>query len=225
MEDFAALERILKTKLLSHKNAERLIRVFYDAAKIVSRRESRLKKPQLKLKEISSAVVLAESLHSNMYHFDAVGVLAECFGGCDEATAIKYFEDKVMGDLKDKAGRKVVIDEDAMNSLYKEQTTGRHVVSAENYEEVRGKRLPWIRHTIANSTSVYVHEEAAMTGIRRSYLYVATVSVPLRKQKPQTSYYVVVVRETKGGLKTITAYSMVPRNKFLKVIEPCFPLR
>jgi hypothetical protein len=124
-----------------------------------------------------------------------------------------------MGEVVDKYGRKVIIDEDGMKSLYKDSTSGGHVVAPENYEEVRGKRLPWIRHTIENSDAVYVEEELiGRVGIRRKYFYTAIVTF-LHKQKEFTSYYVVLVRKGKNqALKMVTAFSMFERDGFLHTI-------
>src|SRR5713226_8598263 len=149
----------LMASLLSPKNAERLTRVFYDAAKIVFERQKRLNKPQLKMKEVSSALVLAETLHSQAFRFEATGVLAENFGEFSEASALEYYEKKVMGSVQDKHGRTITIDEDGMKSLYKDPTSGKHHVTPENYEEGRGKGLPWIRYTLQSSSAIYVSEE------------------------------------------------------------------
>ena len=216
------LERLI-TKILTPHNAERLIRVFYDAAKIVCRRQDRLKKPQLKMKEISSALLLADSINSNLFHFEAVGPLAECFGKFDEAAAWKYYEERVVGEVIDKSGRKITIDEYGTRSLYKDAQTGKHVIAPENYEEGRGKRLPWIRHALQNCESVYVSEEKVEGAFRRSFLYASVVSIPVAP-RAQISYYVVVVREGKNKeLNFLTAYSMFERNRFLKVIENSRP--
>jgi hypothetical protein len=216
----AKLSRLMEA-LLSAKNAERLTRVFYDAAKIVHQRQKCLNKSQLKMKEVSSALVLAESLHSQHFRFEATGELAENFGTITEAEALKYYEEKVMGEVKDVWGRTIVIDEDGMRSLYKEAGSGKHVVAPENYEEGRGKRLPWIRYALERSEAVYLSEETIHGVFRRTYLYTATVSIPL-DPKPQVSYYVVVVREGKNAvLRLVTAYSMFSRNKFLTVIALC----
>jgi hypothetical protein len=207
--------------LLSRKNAERLTRVFCDAAKIVHQRQKCLNKDQLKMKEVSSALLLAESLHSQNFRFEATGELAENFGTFTEAQALEYYDEKVMGEVKDAWGRTVIIDEDGMKSLYKEAGSGKHVVAPENYEEGRGKRLPWIRYALRNSQAVYLSEETIHGAFRRTYLYTATVSIPL-DPKPQVSYYVVVVREGKNSaLRLVTAYSMFNRNKFLTVIALC----
>jgi hypothetical protein len=210
--------------MLSAQNADRLVRVFYDATKIVYERQKRSKKPELKMKEISSALLIADRVNSNQFHFAATsGVLAECFGSMDEKKALDYYQKIVMGDVTDRLGRLITIDEDGMRSLYKDAETGKHIVSTENYEEVRGKRLPWIRHTLANSESVYISEETDDGKFRRRFLYTAVVSVP-HTTVPQ--YYVVVVRQSKGkdGFKYtfLTAYMMLKRNRFLQIIEKCF---
>lgn len=216
------LQRLI-TKILTPRNADRLIRVFYDAAKIVCRRQDRLNKPQLKMKEISSALLLADSINSNLFDFEAVGPLAECFGKLDEASALKYYEERVMGQVVDKSGRKITIDEYGMRSLYKDAQTGKHVIASENYEEGRGKRLPWIRHALTNCESIYISEERVQGLFRRSLLYASIVSIPV-PPKTQISYYVVVVREVKNKeLSFLTAYSMFERNRFLKVIENSNP--
>jgi len=177
------------------------------------------------MKEVSSALVLAENIHSKTFHFVASGTLAENFGAFPEANALEYYDSKVMGEVQDKYGRKVKIDEDGMKSLYKEPTSGKHIVATENYEEGRGKRLPWIRHTLENSESIYVSEETVQNTFRRSFLYTAIVSIPIQP-KPQVSYYVVVIREGKNAeLRLVTAYSMFKRNKFLSVIALTKPYK
>jgi hypothetical protein len=207
-------------RLLSEKNKERLARCFYDATKIVYMRQKQWEKPQLKPKEIASALVLAETLHSQPFQFNVVDQLAENFGGkFTEDQALDYFSQRVQGEVRDVYGRKIVIDEDAMKSLYKEPATGRHIVETENYEQVRGKRLPWIHHTLTNSSAIYVTEETVQGVFRRVYFYTGIATIPLRDAKPQVSYYLVVVREDRNRvLKMITAYGVSTRNKFLAKI-------
>lgn len=222
--DAAALQKLIsklqQPDMLSGKNADRLVRVFYDATKIVYERQKRLGKPELKLKEIASALLIAERINSNQFHFQASGVLAECFGSIDEGAALGYYQNKVIGEVVDKYERKIIIDEDGMRSLYKEKGTGRHVVESENYEEMRGKRLPWIRYTLANSESVYTSEEFIEGSFRRSFLYTAIVSVPMTTD---AQYYVVVTRQGKSSddYRFLTAYTMLKRNDFLKRLEKC----
>jgi len=222
--DAEALQKLIlklqQPDMLSGKNADRLVRVFYDATKIVYERQKRLGKPELKMKDVASALLIAERINSIQFHFEASGVLAECFGSIDEAAALDFYQNKVIGEVVDKYQRKIAIDEDGMRSLYKEKGTGKHVVASENYEEVRGKRLPWIRYTLTNSESVYISEEIIEGSFRRSFLYTAVVSVPMTTD-PQ--YYVVVVRQGKSSddYRFLTAYTMLKRNDFLKRLEKC----
>lgn len=216
-----ALNELLTSKNFSRQNAERIARVCYDAARLVYERQKKTGKAVLKTKDVTAAIALAETLHTQAFRFVAEGQLAQLFGGtCDEDTAVAYFGEHVLGDVTDVFGRKISIDEDALASLYKDRDTGLHQVAAENYEEGRGKRLPWIRHTLQNSSAVYVNEEplGRTGGVRRSYLYTAVVTVKLHSQQEQTSYYVVVVREKQETLRMVTAYSMFERNGFLKLI-------
>jgi hypothetical protein len=215
------LKKLMESGLLSRKNEERLLRIFYDATKIVYERQERWKKPELKMKEISSALMLADSLHSQPFRFEASGALAENFGVFDEDSALAYYETKVMGAVKDHHGSAIVIDEDGVKSLYKDHVSGKHTVASENYEEGRGKRLPWIRQTLCNSTSIYELEERVEGIFRRTYLYSAIVSIPITT-KPQ--YYLVVIREGKNDiLRMVTAYSIFKRNKFLAAISVTHP--
>jgi hypothetical protein len=214
------LSALLTSSVFSRQNAEKVARVCYDAARLVYERQKRSGKSALKTKEVSNALLLAETLHASAFRFVAEGALLQLFGeDCSEETAIEYFEKSVMGNVTDKYGRNVVIDEDGVKSLYKERTSGAHIVSLENYEEVRGKRLPWIRHTIENSDAVYVEEEPiGRSGIRRKYFYTAIVTFHI-KEHEYTSYYVVLAREGKNQvLKMVTAFSMFERNGFLHTI-------
>jgi hypothetical protein len=210
-------------RLLTKPNSERTARIFFDAAKIILCRQKELGKPSLKMKEIAAALVLVESFHSSAFRFEATGELAANFGQCPLDKALDYYEKCVMGEEIDHYGRKIKLDEDGIKSLYKDKITGKHIVSDENYEEVRGKRLPWIRHVLKNSKGIFEKEETIHGVFRRTFLYTAIVSIPI-EPKPQVSYYVVVVHE--GGnkeLKLVTAYSMFNVNRFLKVIAVARP--
>lgn len=214
------LNALLTSNQFSRQNAERVARVCLDAARLAYERQKQMKKSELKAKEIASALILAETLHSDAFRFVADGALAELFGGnCDERTALAYYEKKVMGSVVDRHGRNIEIDEDGMRSLYKDPDSGRHEMSSENYEEVRGKRLPWIRYTLQNSHGIYVVEESlGKSGVRRKFLYTATVTIRI-KGGEQTSYYVAIVREGKNNLlRFVTAFSMFERSGFLHAI-------
>ncbi len=207
MEPIEQLEKLLlDSEVLSKKNKERCARVFYDTAKIVLLRQNKLKKPELKPKEISSAMVLADTLHSQPFQFNATGELAGNFGGdFSEEQAWDYFEKKVAGDVQDSYGRKIVIGNDVLKSLYKDPETGAHEMLSENYEQGRGKRLPWIRYTLQSSRAIYVAEEMVQGTFRRTFLYSAMATIPLKTGKPDVQYYVIPVREDKNkNLRMIT---------------------
>jgi hypothetical protein len=217
------LLKLIQSGLLHKGNAERIIRIFYDAAKLIYHRQQRNGKSQLKMKEIAAALTLVEFHHSTAFHFPSIGSLSVNLGECSEDKAIKYYETHVMGEVLDSFGRRIVIDENGMKSLYKERGTGKHIVDPANYEEFRGKRLPWIRHTVANSKAVYVVDEIVQGKFRRTYLYTAIPSVPVAG-KHVISYFLVVVSEDKNGnLRLVTAYDVLKYNRFLCYIEPGKP--
>ena len=220
---FERFDTLMKSGALEKQNHERCIRIFYDAAKIVHYRQERFTKPQLRMNQIASALTLVEFYHSSMFRFVSSGALACNFPDCPEDKAITYFGNSVTGTVADAFGRKVEIEDGGMRSLYKEQHTGKHEVAAENYESIRGKRLPWIRHTLTNTKSVYQADATIKGKFRRSYLYASLVSVPL-VVGPAVSYFVVVVSEDPNGhLRFLTAYPIDRHNKFLKRIEECAP--
>lgn len=225
MDALDNLNKLLSGGMLSKPNAERVTRIFRDAARLVYERQKRLHKAQLKMRDISSALILADFIHSDAFRFEVRGELAKNLGECSEADAINYYEKQVMGVVTDKFGRQIHIDEEGMRSLYKDRESNKHVVTSENYETVRGKRLPWIRHTLQNSHTVCISDERRPDGtlFRRSYLYFAIVSIPVKDQL-KVSYYVVVVKEEKSGsLAMVTACGMYEWNKMLNVLEPTKP--
>jgi len=215
---------LLESGVLEKGNHERCVRIFYDVAKVVHYRQERLNKPQLKMKEIASALTLVEFYHSSTYRFEASGELASNFGQCPEGQAVDYFEHSVMGVVTDSFGRRVAIEESGLRSLYKEQYTGKHLIAPENYEPVRGKRLPWIRHVIQKAKSVYRVDEIVHGKFRRTFLYTAISSIPLAS-KPDIAYFMVVVSEDpNGNLRFVTAYHIPSHNRFLSRIEPGIPV-
>lgn len=217
------IEILCERDLLTEQNADRAVRIFYDAAKVIYCRQKVWNKSQLKMKEIAGALVLVENFHSNAFRFSAVGSLAGNFGKFPADKGVTYYDEKVMGGVVDAYGRKIKIDEDGMGSMYKEKYTGKHIIADENYEEVRGKRLPWIRHVLTHSRGVFEKEERIYGSFRRTYLYTAIVSIPI-EPKPQISYYLAVVQEVGNkDLKFLTAYSMFGLNKLWRAIATARP--
>jgi hypothetical protein len=213
----------LLSGVLEKGNHERCIRIFYDAAKIIYYRQHRLNKPQLKMKEITSALLLVDFYHNSTFRFESSGDLARNFCTLPEDKAVEYFEHSVMGPVKDSFSRTIRIEDSGLRSIYKEKYSGKHLVAPENYEQVRGKRLPWIRHVIVNSKSVYKVDEFVGGKFRRTYLYTSIATIPL-KGSADHAYFVVVVREDpNANLWFVPAYHIQSHNRFLSRIEPGIP--
>lgn len=223
-EPVEKLNRLLTSQTFSRQNKEKIARVCHDMARLVYERQKRTGKTDLGAKDISAAVILAETLHSGPYRFVAEGPLAAFFGqACDEAKALDYFGKHVMGTVKDVHGRELLIDEHGMKSLYKDPVSGGHIDTPENYEESRGKRLPWIRHTLCNSPAIYYEDEwLSKTEKRRKWLYTAIATIRHSKGE-ETAYYMVLMRERKSSPvpRMITAFYMDERNSFLHQIAVC----
>jgi hypothetical protein len=158
-----------------------------------------------------------------MFRFISTGALSCNFGDCPEGKALTYFGNSVVGVVADVHARKIEIEDAGMRYLYKEKGTGKHAIDPENYESIRGKRLPWIRHVLSNSRSIYQADAYPHGKLRRSYLYASLVSIPT-PSGPANAYFIVVVSENPNGLLTfVTAYPIDRHNKFLKRIEECTP--
>jgi len=213
----------LLSGVLEKGNQERCIRIFYDVAKIVHYKQGRLNKPQLKMKEITSALLLVDFYHTSTLRFEATGELAGNFGEFPEGKAIEYFERSVMGKVTDAFGRTINIEDSGLRSIYKEKYTGKHIIASENYEEVRGKRLPWIRHVIEKSKSVYQADEIVGGKFRRTLLYTAIASVPFKTSVDLAYFVVIVSQDANGNLRFVTAFPIQSHNRFLSRIEPCVP--
>lgn len=68
MDQLSKLFELLSDEhLLTKLNAQRVSRIFYDAANVIYYRQKLWEKTQLKMKEIAGALVLVESFHSNAF--------------------------------------------------------------------------------------------------------------------------------------------------------------
>ncbi len=168
---------------------------------------------------------LVEFHHSQAYRFVVSGSLASNMGPCPEAKALEYFDTSVMGKVTDAFGRGISIEQASMRSLYKDHATGRHEIDSENYEELRGKRLPWIRDVLAKSTSVYLVEEMIGGKPHKTYLYTGIASIPL-SQDDAVNYFIVVGKEDANrNMRFVTAYPVFEYDKFLSRIEAGVPMK
>lgn len=217
-------DKLLKSGVLTKGNHERCARIFYDVVKIIHYRQERLKKSQLKMTEIASALSLGNYYHSSMFRFNSEGPLACLFKECSEDRAIDYFEKSVMGNVTDSVGRKIEIEETGLSSIYKEHTAeGAHVKAPENYDEGRGKRLPWIHHVLRNTKAIYKLDEKVRNAVRTKYIYTAIASIPFNGAWVLNYCFIVVSENPHGGLRFVTSYPIKKHNQFLSRIEEGHP--
>ncbi len=139
--------------------------IFYDVFKItyyaLERKKEGLKTQSnvpvtLKGNEITRLLKLIDYHHSNDKIFTADHELTQCFGkNFNEDDALKFFQYYIEGNTKDKHGRCIHVDlEDGAKFMYKNFETDKHEMKSEYYLPSRGKRLPWIKHTLRNSTNI-----------------------------------------------------------------------
>ncbi len=112
-----------------------------------------------------------------------------------------------------------------MCHLYKEKSQkGGHAIKPENYVESRGKRLPWIRHTIGKTRAIFqvwrsIPRKGKPPLRQRSFLYIARVIVRFGGGQ-KTSHFLVAVKEDPNkNLEFVTAFAIDRYNTFLKRIE------
>jgi len=179
---------------------------------------------RLKRQDVSNAMTLVDFHLSNYEEIEVKDELAENFGVVSEGEALKYFDLYVEGIVKDIHNREVMIDEEAIRFMYKDSKTQEHSISSENYEEIRAKRLPWIRETLRHAKEIY--EVTEKNGMK--YLYVREYKVIFKNQDGKIdsniNYFLIVVRkETGKPLRFITAFPIDRYVNLLRQIEPGHP--
>ncbi|OGF50623.1 MAG: hypothetical protein A2231_11585 [Candidatus Firestonebacteria bacterium RIFOXYA2_FULL_40_8] len=219
------LTRLLQFGSLFQNNLNCICGVFYDTAKILyykqKRKSERLKTPYiLKQNDISHVIGLTHyhykknkkiNLHNGIY------LLSKSL---TETQALEYYQNNLIGKTKDIHGQSVIIDEDGICFLYKDNATGFHDIAPENYVEPRGRRLPWIRYTIENSKEIYKQDGPS----RSLFFYVFEFEIPMSSQSNAIDYFVVVLKSERGkDLKFLTAYPVNKYNQFLNKIEEFYP--
>ena len=216
-------------------NARTISHIFYDVFKIafyaVKRKEKGLRQqPEcpviLSRKAITNLVKLVDYHHVNDKEFIAEHALTQCFGSqFTEADALKFFERYVEGSVKDQLGREVVIDlEDGIRFMYKNYQTQAHEVKSEYYLPYRGKRLPWIKHTIQNTRNIY----ATLDGSDIELMYISRYKLPYLDEEGGECYWVVIVKKYRkdrvSPFKFKTAFPMFKYNELLKRLERYSPV-
>jgi len=236
---FATQEEMVKkmrgiAKVHDFKNAHTISHIFYDVFKVayyaVKRKKEKLKSVPtvpvlLKRKDVTRLVKLIDYHHGNDTTHTATHELLQCFGaGFTENDALKFFENFVEGDTNDRFGRSVHISlEDGIKFMYKNYQTGTHEIKSEYYQPHRGKRLPWIRHTLHNSKNIYTR----IDGQQREIMYLSKYDLPTEDES-RKQYWVVIVKKYKkdrvGPYHFKTAFPMFRYNDLLRRLERYRPI-
>jgi len=202
------LFRLLEnTKLLSSINRDIVIKIFYDTTKLIWYKQNHTKKVQLKPKEIARCLNLVYYHHLWNKIIEVSGELSENLGGeFPEGKALDYYQDKVMGTVKDKLGQDIIIDELGMDFLYMDHNKADPL----NYRQARGKRLPWIKYVLQNSNEIYTKQE----GNTLLYIYVMTFVIPINPNEKTTNWFLVFVKKRKDIEKTLGFLTAIPVEKY-----------
>jgi hypothetical protein len=180
----------------------------------------------LKRKEITRIVKLIDYHHLNDKRFTVTHELGQCFGkNFTEDDALKFFEKSVEGNTKDKYGREIRIDlDDGIKFMYKDLITGRHEINSANYKPERGKRLPWIKHTLHNTSNIYTR----IDGHEREIMYISKYDLPYEDIEQTKGYWVVIVKKNKKDRRSPynfrTAFPIFKYNHLLARLERYCPI-
>ncbi len=237
---FGTQEEITKklcgiAKMHVFENAQTVCHIFYDVFKIayyaIDRKKKGLKAQSdfpaiLKRKEITRLVKLIDYYHAHDKTFNVDHELKQCFGqNFTESDALKFFEHYVEGDTVDKFGRRIHIDlDDGVKFMYKNYEANIHEMKPEYYLPYRGKRLPWIRHTIHNSTNIYTK----IDGNQREIMYLCKYDLPNYDNENNKCYWVVIVKKNSkdrvAPYNFRTAFTIFKYNNLLKRLERYQPI-
>ncbi|PIS47503.1 MAG: hypothetical protein COT17_03180 [Elusimicrobia bacterium CG08_land_8_20_14_0_20_51_18] len=191
-----------------------VLRCFVEAAKVICSRQNTLRKQQLKMREIRSALELI------VFHYDQTSIinaadapLSDLLGvDLTEDMAIEYFEKQVEGAVCDIYGRKILITEDALRHLYKDPA-GNHTRETGYFQANRGKRLPWIRNTLSATKEIYKKRDRDWI----IYAYVKGFAVPTHSGSVNNYLFAVARSENpQMPIKFVTAYYLNNHEDLLK---------
>jgi len=224
------------SKVHSFSDFKIISQIFYDVIKttyyaIVRKKEGLRGRDviiTLKRKEITKVVKLIDYHYCKESVYKAEHELVQCFGpSWSEGDALRFFEEFVEGLVEDKHGRKVMIDlDDGVKFMYKDKKTGKHDLKSENYLPTRGKRLPWIRHTIINSSEIYTKQDKT----DKEIMYVNKYELPNFDEESNKCYWLVIAKkyckDKVNPYRFKTAFPIFKEsyNGFLKRIERYEPI-
>jgi len=215
----SALLQVLEN--LNEQNRVMVLRCFLEAAKVICSRQNSLRKPQLKMREIRSALELITFHYDRTSNADTSCAPLNDLLGVDLTVdrAIEYFEKHVEGELCDIYNRKIIITADALCHLYKDRD-GRHTMENQYFQSTRGKRLPWIRHTLCTTREIYKKRDRNWI----IYAYVKGFTVPTNSGVVNNFLFVVARTENpQAPIKFVTAYYLDDHEVLLKKIEEFEP--
>ena len=239
---FGTQEEILKklravAKVHSFADYKVICHIFYDVFKVayyaIKRKKAGLKKRSpypvtLKRKDVTRIVKLVDYFHRNDKQFEAEHDLRQCFGyNFTESDACRFFEEFVEGQTKDRFGKDIYVDlENGIKFMYKDYSLGQHTRALEYYLPHRGKRLPWIRHTIRNSSNLY----SRRGGQDIELMYICKYNLPfVPEEEKRKCYWVVIVKkhakDKTSPYRFKTAFPIFRYNDLLRRIEryePCY---
>lgn len=237
---FATKEEITKklrevAQIHTFENAQTISHIFYDVFRVayyaLKRKTSGVSVHRnipvvLKRTEITRLVKLIDYHHSNDKTFTVNHDLSQCFGpNFTEADALRFFELYVEGNTTDKFGRPIHIDlDDGIKFMYKNPSTRLHEIKSEYYQPWRGKRLPWIKHTLYNSTNLYTRIDEG----NREIMYISKYDLPEYDEYGSKCYWVVIVKKNKkdkvSPYNFKTAFPIFKYNHLLQRLERYDPI-
>lgn len=220
-------------KFLSEENSLLINSIFYDVLKLIYYRVKRksetgkgkrlLKDVQLKVSEITEIFLTVDYLHKNLNTFDVDEQLRALFGSNHlEDDYLKYFEHFLEGELTDRYGRLINVPTEGIKCMYKD-SSGKHVIDSSFFEPTRGKRLPWIKHTIQNSACIL----RRTVENKETLLYITKYRIPIDNSQTVIDTFLVVVKRNRLGkndpYEFKTAFTVPRHNHLLKTIEGFHP--
>lgn len=179
----------------------------------------------LKKSELTRLNILLHYHYSNCYYYQTScsPLITSCFGAkFSEKDAREYFLSSVCGDIKDRLGTTIHIPEKSIGFLYK-SPEGLHIATSANYEPSRGKRLPWIKHTLLKTNEIFHKHEPSHTIRFHVNEYVIEYKNENGACEKSNEYFFVISKRKKKDIGAPfifkTAFSITAYNTFLKRIE------
>jgi hypothetical protein len=159
--------------------------------------------------------------HRNCYRFACDGHLAQFLAGVDEPTALDYYNNSIVGAVYDKLGQRIDIWKYGVRHLYKDMAGG-HTVAPEFFQTSRGKRLPWIKQVLINSTEIYEEPGRGRFG-KPNLAYVGQTIIGADEPK-YTQYFLVLVESNRSRkLGFVTAFHVEEHKDLLKLLAAWTP--